>query len=404
MNLRVLVWRELWERKNQLMTSFLAIAFGAAAIVAIHSIAHYSEKKVQQNLDALGANILILPRDTVISDYYTADIDGPTMPEEVLEKLHTTGLEGLENLSPKLSARINVEGRTLALTGILPRNEIMAKSSWGGISSFNPLATCEEAGSRPVWQSDEEKLAHQRYVEDMEQDEVFLGADAAELLGKRKDDKITIQGRELGVRSVLPATGTIDDGRIFAHLATVQELTGKGRVLSAIEIMGCCQKVREGLTASLSALLPNQRVVTVNHVIDTQIRTNDLMRNLSWLFLGLMILVGGASIATYMYASVHERRREIGTMMALGAKTSTLQGLFLAKAALLGVGGGLIGYVVGTALAVLLGPWLAGVPVMPRPLLLFLAVGVSLLLALLASWLPARRAARLDPFTTLREV
>ena len=62
MQLKHLVWRELFERKNQLATSFLAILLGVAVIVAIKNITVYSEKAVARELDALGANILILPK------------------------------------------------------------------------------------------------------------------------------------------------------------------------------------------------------------------------------------------------------------------------------------------------------------------------------------------------------
>jgi putative ABC transport system permease protein len=53
---------------------------------------------------------------------------------------------------------------------------------------------------------------------------------------------------------------------------------------------------------------------------------------------------------------------------------------------------------------VTLGPKLAGVIVLPMPLLALLAVGISVALALIASFFPARRAARLDPCATFQEV
>lgn len=61
MNLRTLVWRELFERRNQLATSFIAILLGVSVIVSVESITVYSKKVVAQELDALGANVLICP-------------------------------------------------------------------------------------------------------------------------------------------------------------------------------------------------------------------------------------------------------------------------------------------------------------------------------------------------------
>jgi putative ABC transport system permease protein len=116
------------------------------------------------------------------------------------------------------------------------------------------------------------------------------------------------------------------------------------------------------------------------------------------------VLVGGAGIANYMYANVHERRREIGTLMALGADSFLVLRIFLTKALLLGLAGGVGGFLLGTVLAMLLGPRLAGVPVLPMPVLALWALGISIGLALLASYFPARRAARLDPCAAFQEV
>jgi putative ABC transport system permease protein len=125
--------------------------------------------------------------------------------------------------------------------------------------------------------------------------------------------------------------------------------------------------------------------------------------NLSLVFLGIIVLVGGASIANYMYANVFERRREIGTLMALGAGSRVVVRMFLLKALLLGLAGGVAGYVLGTIVAVILGPKLAGVPVLPMIWLLPVALAIALLVCLGASYFPARRAARLDPSAALQE-
>jgi putative ABC transport system permease protein len=181
-------------------------------------------------------------------------------------------------------------------------------------------------------------------------------------------------------------------------------MAGKGAVVNAIEIIGCCHEIAGGLIDSLNKLLPDAKVVTITQIIDTQIKTNQMMANLSMIFLAIIVLVGGASIANYMYANVYERRREIGTLMALGASSSVVLKIFLMKALMLGLAGGVGGFLVGTLLAITMGPRLAGVPVLPMPWLALWAVGISTLIALAASYFPARRAARLDPTTSLQEI
>jgi len=158
------------------------------------------------------------------------------------------------------------------------------------------------------------------------------------------------------------------------------------------------------LVEKVNQLLPGANVVTVKQVVATQQNVNNMMGRLSLIFLVIIVVVGGAGIANYMYANVFERRREIGTLMALGAESGLVLRIFLLKALLLGLVGGMGGYAIGTTIAVTLGPKLAKVPVLPMPILALWAIGISVGITLLASYFPARRAARLDPCATFQEV
>lgn len=407
MKLRTLVWREVFERKNQLATSFLAIFLGVTAIVAIKNITFYSEKAVARELDALGANILVLPKSATVQDYYSADMQDETFPEAYVTQLSTSDLQGLDNLSPKLSVPVELKGKRLTLTGILPKSEFQAKSMWEGAGIFTrPDEGCGEIADVPdVFKPPvKETLVRKRIIDDLGADEALVGADVGELLKVAEGDSLDLLGRTFKVSAVLPQTGTVDDSRVFAHLHTVQEMTDQGAVINAIEIVGCCQEISAGLVQKINKLLPDAKVVTVTQVVDTQVKTNHMMASLSTVFLVIIVLVGGASIANYMYANVFERRREIGTLMALGAGSSVILRMFLLKGLLLGLVGGIGGYVLGTLFAVTFGPRLAGIAVMPMPVLVFWAIGLSVGIALVASCLPARNAARLDPCATFQEI
>lgn len=406
MKWNTLVFRELLQRKNKLVTSGLAIILGISVIVTINNITAYSEKAVAKELDALGANILILPPAATLVDYYSADLQTGELPEEYVTLLTTSNLEGLDNLSPKLSLPINVNGNLITLTGILPKNEFQSKASWQGAGIFSRPKSCGNVTDifGLADQIPKEVLARKRVIQSLEPNEILVGSDAAEKLGIQEGNEIAMLDKPFIVTAILPQTGTIDDSRIFAHLHTVQNLTGKEAVVNAIEVVGCCEQISKGLVGKINYLIPEAKVVTISQVVDTQVRTNQLMRSLSTLFLVIIVAIGGAGIANDMYNNVYERRKEIGTLVALGASSGTILKVFLLKALVLGVVGGIGGYALGTILAIFLGPLVAGVPVLPIPNLLFWSLIMSIAITMIASFFPARYAAGLDPSLILQEI
>ncbi len=285
MRLRTLVLREIFERKSQLLTSFVAILLGITVIVSIKNISHYSEMAVAREMDSLGANVLVLPKSATLQDYYAADMQSETIPEEYVTQLAMSDLQGLDNLSPKLSVPVRLQGKNFTLTGILPKNEFQAKAAWGGAGIFaRPIGCGASVGM--MGSDDKKTLARKRVIETLTDNEVLLGADVAGKLGLQDGETLTLLGKKFNVTAVLPQTGTVDDSRIFAHLHTVQDLTKKGPVINAIEVIGCCQEISQGLVAKVNRLLPDAKVVTIAQIANSQIKINRMMANLSLMFLG----------------------------------------------------------------------------------------------------------------------
>jgi putative ABC transport system permease protein len=388
-----------------MLTITIGILLGITTVIAIRNITYYSEKAVARELDSLGANVLVLPKSVSLQDYYAADMHDEVIPEEYVMRLTMSELQGVDNLSPKLCVPVALAGRNYSLTGILPKNEFQAKAAWAGAGIFSRPIGCGalEVGDAAV-ADDKKTQVRKRVIKDLASHEILVGADVAANQTLREGDSLTLLGEAFSVVAVLPETGTVDDSRIFAHLHSVQRLAGKGEVVNCIEVVGCCKEIAAGLVEGVNKLLPDAKVVTVKQVVDTQVTVNRMMERLSQIFVAIIIVVGGAGIANYMFANVSERRREIGTLMALGADSALVQKIFLAKALLLGVVGGVGGYAIGTVLAVTLGPRLAGVIVLPMPILAIWAIAISVGVALLASYIPARRAAMLDPVATFREI
>jgi putative ABC transport system permease protein len=347
-----------------------------------------------------------LPQGVSLQDYYAADAHGATLPEEDAMQLALANLEGVQKVAAKLTVPAQIGDRPVTLTGILPQTEFENKAAWQSVQVFsNAHAGCKNAATLDAGNRSEiENLAHGRYVHDIGANETYLGSDVAAALNLKNGDNITLLGHSFRIAGVIPATGTVDDSRLFAHLHTVQRIATKGEVVNVIEIMACCEDAAGKLIAQLTEQFPDAKVVTITQVVNTQVAVNRLMTRLSYLFFGILLAVGIASVAGTMFANVTERRREIGTLMALGATPALVARLFLGKALVVGLAGGLLGYVGGTLLAVVLGPSWAGIAVWPLPWLAAVAVIVSGVVALAASYLPARRAALIDPCLCFREV
>ncbi len=405
MNMRTIVWKEMRERPTAMFVSLLAIMLSVTALVAIRNVTVFSEKEVAEKLDKLGANVLILPKGISLQDYYAADMHSETIPEENVSELVLAQLTGVEAISPKLCLPTTVNDIKTTLTGILPQEEIQKMASWSGGVLFKKHEGCKAKINLANEKDDApEALAKRRSLQTLGENELILGSEYALKSGLKQGDKVQIFENEFSVLTTLEPTGTIDDDRVFAHLHRLQDLSGKGEVVNVIEVMGCCEDVANGLIGELQDLLPETKVVTIANVVETQVSINRTMTKTSYLFFGILVVIGGASMASSTFSNVIERRREIGTLMALGASPRFVTNLFLTKALLLGLAGGVGGYLLGSVLAYYLGPYYADVSVQPLLGLAFIAAGTAVLVTLVASYFPARRAASLDPCICFKEV
>ncbi|MEE8179548.1 MAG: FtsX-like permease family protein, partial [bacterium] len=204
---------------------------------------------------------------------------------------------------------------------------------------------------------------------------------------------------------VFEATGTVDDIRIYAHLHTVQDLLGRGKVINAIEIVGCgCKTDLIKLGRDIERILPGTKAITIRHIAQTQSNTINLMEKFSLIVLIVVLIIGGASIANYMSSNIYQRRREIGILLAIGATPNLILSIFLEKAILLSLVGGAFGYLVGTGLAIGIGPRIVKIIVAPQPILIIWSMAIAVVINVIFSLIPAKRAANLDPVRILQEV
>jgi putative ABC transport system permease protein len=405
MTISKLVFIELWKRKSQLITGLLAITLGIAVIVAIQSVSIVSEQNVARNLDNLGANILVLPQGASIDNYYTSDIDAPTLPMDYVERILTSTITGVDNMSPKLTRRVKVSGQSVVLTGILPKSEIASKPLWqsSGLLGAELKTACAPNQSTTKSHGLEDEKLKRKAIDTLNTTDCIAGSQVAKLLKLHPGGSVDIMGKDFKVIKILPETGTVDDDRIFANLKDVQTLLGIENQVSAIEIMGCCNAISEGLLGKLRNILPDTRVTTIGQIVSTQIETNQLMKKVTLVMLIIIFFVGGISIGNYIWANVNERKREIGILRMMGAGRSTIYRMFLLKALILGIAGGILGYFLGTLSGVILGPYFAGILVKPVYIYLLWSIFLSVAISLAGSLLPTYLAAKFDPHSNLQE-
>ena len=147
--------------------------------------------------------------------------------------------------------------------------------------------------------------------------------------------------------------------------------------------------------------MPVGDFITLSQLVSAGMATNRLVAQLSTLFAALAALLACAGIYGVMSYSIARRTNEFGVRVALGAKRADIRWMVLRDALLLA----LAGIAIGTGLALASGRLIESslFNVKPSdPLTIGVAALLMLAVALLASWLPARRATRIDPMTALR--
>jgi putative ABC transport system permease protein len=115
----------------------------------------------------------------------------------------------------------------------------------------------------------------------------------------------------------------------------------------------------------------------------------------------IVLLLTGLCVMAAMTNVAMERRNDVGLMKAIGGATRRVLRLFLMEAALLGIAGGVIGAAAGIFLSIWLGKQVFGVAAQPRLIVYPIAVGLTIMVAILSAY-PLRRLASVRPASVFR--
>jgi putative ABC transport system permease protein len=242
------------------------------------------------------------------------------------------------------------------------------------------------------------------------QPEVMLGDLLAEGLKKKVGDTLEIQSASYKVCAIYHGGSGLQADAVIMPIDQLQQLSSLQGKVSAFDIRlrpatgGESQaSFLKRAQAQIQAALPGLRAVPAAERAHSN-QFVELAHASAWGTSSIALLIGIFGIANTMAMSVHERTREIGILRAMGWSRQQVLILILLEAAILGLGGGLLGVIFGSSALHILAalPQTASiVSATPPVLLLIEACGIAVLAGLLAGALPAWRAAQLSPVQAL---
>lgn len=142
-------------------------------------------------------------------------------------------------------------------------------------------------------------------------------------------------------------------------------------------------------------------VISMKEIADMVADLLGTMKTVLVCIAGISLLVGGIGIMNIMLVTVTERTREIGIRKSLGAKRRDIMTQFVIESATVSLIGGIFGILLGCSAAILFGN-LLDLSVFPSARAVLLATGVSMAIGIFFGYLPASKAAKLNPIDALR--
>ncbi len=268
---------------------------------------------------------------------------------------------------------------------------------------------------------------------------VLVGEELAELLDLDVGDDMVLLGAhpEAGLGAIrAPIVGiysapeaTMGRSFVYASLGTARQLARSATAATAIVIRiegvagpqdaARMEQVADALRGALPASFEVQGWLELLPVMDGYMKVlTPMLLIMAVVFFGLGALV----VVNTLYLSVMERTREIGLILALGASRLRVMGMVLAEAGLITVAGVFYGVLAGVAIVWIVQAF-GGIPLWGQmaqymrevgvtPVLrmsvtapqVLLSAGAMAVVAMLAAWMPARRASKLEPMEAMRHV
>lgn len=420
MFLRV-VARSLSRRRARKLAAVAAVWVGLSLVVALLALTVDVSDRMQREVQSFGANIRIEPVGAAVP----LRLGGNDLPlARPAELLPESGLDELRRIFwrnnvlgavARLEARGELRGGPVTLIGV------WVERALSGQGESEPLLT----GARQVykhWHVSGRWPARA---------ELLAGATLARRLGLESGDELDVTAGERTARLRLAGvltTGEHEDEALVVRLSELQSLLGlEGRYATA-DVAALttpenrlaeryhadpaaltpaeyerwyCTPYPGSVAADIQKAIPGSAARVVRRVSESQGVVLSRIDALVLVLALLTLAASGLAVAGILAAAVQERRTEMALLRAIGAERSAIALVFLAEAAILGLGGGLLAAASGSLLAAWLERAVFASSTGLHPALLLLAPALGLAVACLGSLWPVWQTLRQDTATAL---
>ena len=373
-----LVFKNLTRKKSRFLFTILGIAVGIASLVTLLSLGTGLEAQVKKQSQELGAELVVTPKGWCAYEQISV-LTGESLPEAIpnedVEKV--AAIKGITAI-PYLVQKTAIKNQPVTVVGILPEPMKQFKN----------------------WQVDKGAYL-------LDQENLVVGFSIAQQFELKPGDILTIRGKELRLTGILKEMGNRDDLVVYLDLGAAQKLYGVGDKVSFIavkvdditQIERYSQEIQE--RANVAVVSDKQLIRSVLAIVGT-------VRNTLQMIAAVAVLAAAFGIINTMLTAIHERKREIGILQALGAKRRTIFSLFLYESALYGIVGGVVGLIAGFAFSFFAAPYIqqseftaflgsAQTVEIFNLAVIGQAMLFSVLVACLAGIYPAQKASKLSP-------